>query len=227
MRCIALAEWAVALKAKVIVSVLVDAPDLSWPCPMAVGRSDLKAKVAIQDGGGGMTFAGPSIWRIIDAPPPDLSDPILCDGAGLIYPHFGAFPINGFPTFAGPQWMPLRRPFSGGSLRGAPERTNSAVGYRSEGRNVRELRGLPAHEVAAELRWAEYAVVPPSTIAYEALACATPLRLLRVDYPCADIGAAMVDARVAIWDDEQTQGAFSCPDVIDGLGAKRILEALL
>lgn len=220
MRCMALAEWAVELKAKVI--AITQESSLVWPCSLLTSGG-ISARIAIADGLSAQPGGGAQHWRIIDG---------LNDGSGpaygYIYPHFGAVPVPGFPTFVGPQWMPLRRGFEMWGPGG--KRAAAAVTYRAP----TDAWGLPLRaqtgQQAAEcFREAEAAWVPPSTVAYEALASGCALVLHRQS-GSLEIGQAMHDAAVATWWD----GTGGPPVLIkrkerpiDGLGAKRLLEALL
>lgn len=219
MRCMALAEWAVALKAKPVVCLQPGAPVLAWPCAVVSGGGDAEARVRIADGFPARDDAG--YWFIVDAPPstgPDVE--------GYIYPHFGAASADGFPTFVGPQWMPLRKVFSVAPISG---HRRGSVGYRANLPGVTELTGLPSRNVADALGQAAEAIVPPSTIAYEAMAMGCPVRLLRVGFPgCEEIGQAMVEAGAASWYDDPRPGQPPLGmRAVNPRSAERLLEALL
>ena len=230
MRCMALAEWAVELKARVIVCFAVaDYPPLAWPCPVLYGRQE-EAHVIIVDGSGPRVTHGdavPGRWYVVDGPP--VSEAYQTDALGYIYPHFGAVPVHGFPTFVGPQWMPLRLPFQYEPLN-EPRSSFAPASYRAPGSRGVKLEGMDAQDVRRTLSLASHAVVPASTVAYEALASGCPVRLLRDITPeCDQVGAAMVAAGVATWDDSADALAMPARHRygVDGLGAKRLLEALL
>ena len=223
MRCLALAQWAVELKAKVAVALPISpgAESLAWPCPVSIGNAKIRGHVSIVDG-----YPVPpaeDLWAIVDAMPTNPT------AAGFIYPHFGAVPIPGFPTFVGPQWMPLRRAFGYGHPFMGCER-KGRVSYRAP-KDLRDYEPLmgSAQDVCRALSAAEAAWVPASTVAYEALAVGCPV-VLNDAGSIPAIGDAMVEAGVATrWDGGEKPPVLKGFDfpVIDGLGAKRLLEALL
>lgn len=220
MRCMALAEWAVELKAKVVVCISLDPyVALSWPCPVSVGQP-ADATVSIGDG----SVHPAAKWHVIDAA---LKAPHY-EADGYIYPHFGAVPQLGSPTFVGPQWMPLRKRFSQGDLHS--ERSGDCVSYRASRAGYRELRGMSEAATFYALSIAPHALLPASVIAYEALTLGCPVRLLDGITPaCDEIGVAMAQAGVAVWDTLAGEKTLppGPPEGLDGLGAKRLLEALL
>ena len=208
MRCMALAEWAVELKAKVAVALQHAPGNLAWPCPVIVGAEGyaLEFKVAIGDG----RVVGPlEAWQIIDGPP-EGTDPAT---PGYIYPHFGATPVAGFPTFVGPQWMPLRKKFS----RRREDRNGVWACYRVQAPGM-----VPADDLWPQ--WAGGMLCPPSVIAYEAMALGLPVAI-HDDHEYPRIAGAMWRTGVASWADNWHQATPT--NLIDGLGAKRLLEALL
>lgn len=237
MRCYALAEAAVEMKAKVIVvRPAGEAPDaglsMAWPCPVLVGRPE-EAHVSIADGLSPSPSHGDAMagrWYITDTRP--LPAHHQNDAVGYIYPHFGAVPVPGFPTFVGPGWMPLRRAFMVSQM---PIRRLGTLMYKAPpeieraefGLHGSLCVGLPANgaaDAADLMRECYRAVVPPSTIAYEALAMGLSVELLHVAFPgCEQVGQAMVDAGVATWYGD----AAVRPPYYDGLGAARLLKALL
>lgn len=229
MRCLALAQWAVELNARVIVClpILPEMPRMPWPCPVLVGRYCNEARVTINDGSVGPLQDDPHVpvWYMIDG-----KDSWVHSGnvVGAIYPHFGARPVPGFPTFVGPSWMPLRLPFQYEPVN--EPRTFAPASYRAGERKGHVKLEGSAQDVRRTLSLATHAVVPASTVAYEALASGCPVRLLRDITPdCDRIGAAMVAAGVATWDDSSDALALPAKHRygVDGLGAKRLLEALL
>lgn len=227
MRCLALAQWAVELKAKVIVCLPV-APEtraLPWPCPVAVGRTEGNAAVSVVDGKCHvLTDRHIPAWYFVDGQDWEHDGNV----AGCIAPHFGAAPVHGFPTFVGPSWIPLRRQFSLPPAIIDNQRAKWGVTYRATRDGYHSLENRSAYDVFCALSVAREAVVPASTIAYEALTLGCPVRLLRGITPdCDRIGAAMVAEGVAVWDDDQTVATLPPMQVGDGLGAKRLLESLL
>ena len=215
MRCMALAEWAVELKAKVIVVLGDNAPVLPWPCAAKMGvGADARVKVA--DGIRMNDGQASGFWQIVDRE---------CSGdtLGWIYPHFGATPIPSKPTFVGPQWMPLRKRFSGQPFN---EHTQFKQAYHYRVEKPRDCEvDICGSDVAATLATARYLRCPPSVIAYEALALGTPV-FLHDDVPgYGHLSSAMIAAGVV------RSGEMDFPHPrrqhIDGFGAKRLLEALL
>jgi len=219
MRCLALAQWAVELKAKVLVA-LREPTAIAWPCAVLCDYEvEPEASVSVIDGTGTAEPAV-NVWAIVDELP-GAHNAIT----GFIYPHFGAEPVPGYPTFVGPSWMPLRREFSSGPWTVPGGRSDWACSYRAQREGYRDIAG---HSACWELLGqANHALVPASTIAYEALALGCPIRLLRGITPdCDRIGTAMVAEGVAVWDDEAV-ATLPPMQIGDGLGAKRLLEALL
>lgn len=227
MRCMALAQWAVELKAKAIVMLAQDAPALQWPCAVARASNKVtaKANVHIADAPGSdylHGLSGPALWRVVDVKADEPRD-----YAGYIYPHFGAEPFSILPTFVGPSWMPLRQIFSRDPAIIGKERAAWGVSYRAQRAGYKSLEGRHEYGISLALSIAREAVVPASTVAYEAFALGCPVRLLRDITPdCDRIGAAMVAEGVAVWDDEPVR-TLSPARIGDGLGAKGLLEALL
>ena len=225
MRCMALAEWAVELKAKAIVA-LGGPSSLAWPCAVALPVVSIDARVHIQDGGTNR-FGGRAVWRVVDAVPTDLTDPMLCDSAGIVYPHFGAVPVGGFPTFVGPQWMPLRP----GLANGLPPKVRQATAigsgwcrYRCEKpRGYVDLAAVPDDEWFLHY---EGVVCPPSTIAYEAMTAGMKVAI-HEEHEHKDIMLAMFKAGAAVSAEDESRHRAHTTDLIDGLGARRLLEALL
>lgn len=224
MRCYALAEWAVVLEAKPIVVLGLDAPSIAWPCPVLRGtpRVVARAKLSIIDvpaDAEALYENTASAWWITDVPEP----PERPEALGFIYPHFGAEPVLGYPTFVGPTWMPLRRRFC--HPRTSVRRTAEWARYRTD-----EPRGywdLTAEPLDNWYKRFEGVVCPPSVMAYEAMAAGVKVRL-HYDHAFPHLTAAMWEARVVGLEADVTTHRFAdVHNEIDGLGAKRLLEALL
>lgn len=231
MRCYALAEAAVEMGKKVVVGLTAPGgSDLGWPCAVALaghGQTlEIHTTVAITDGW--VPKNQGKFWTIIDAPPTDHSETVC----GYIYPHFGATPIPGYPTLYGEQWMPLRKQFREGQSNGL------GLGVYRVPQNV--VAAEPGSftlsgDTYAALLQCTRVIVPPSTIAYEALALGLRVELAYDEdqydsetLACLDsISKAMVVAGAAtMWSDSDHRPlVHHYPS--DGRGAKRILEALL
>lgn len=226
MRCYALAEAAVEMGKRVVVVLEKWAPEIEWPCAVEL-RGARTADVVIVDGKPNMS-AGPA-WFVIDEPP-ELVDPRDRHVEGYIYPHFGAVPIDGLPTFVGPRWMPLRKAFSQAAPVAKRER---ALSYRLPDDVYvlnDDVSGMTAAQVRDAMWSASEIVCPPSTIAYEAMACGCSVILSHADqlsdpHPAGEaIGEAMVAAGAATWWPDHV---VTVCDQVDGRGALRLLEALL
>lgn len=234
MRCMALAEAAVDLKARAVVVLgEVTAVAIEWPAPVLISNENAHpaADLAILDGPRDpRPYPTPNseVWRIVDERPAGVDDV-----TGFIYPHYGAAPVHEYPTFVGPEWMPLRREFvamTAAMTAVAAQRSKHLCSYKCANppQGTRKLEGLGAREVAGALRMCRGLMCPPGTIAYEGLACGAPVMLLHTDISaCEAVGTAMVAAGVASWSDTLILPARSAQSHIDGRGAIRLLEALL
>lgn len=221
MRCYALAEAAVEMGKRVLVS-LKEPTDFGWPCAVVLDSGEkawAKSVHAIVDG---VANRKNEAWYIIDnaKDATEWCDPVGPAPSGYIYPHFGASPIPGYPTLYGEQWMPLRKQFR--EMKQAPMAQESPAGYKVS-RTIEdgEAEILPISRMSRTNR----VIVPASTVAYEALAASRHVQLHDNVDGLQDIRDAMIEAGVAeMWPGEALgHGATH----IDGLGAKRILEALL
>lgn len=224
MRCYALAETAVEMKAKVIVAVAKPG-NIKWPCTVITGIMKPTMErpglfiVDASDAENDFEIAHrKNIWRIIDSPDAEMKG-----YSGAIYPHFGATPIPGYPTLYGEQWMPLRRHFR--HMDDPPGRERVA-GYKISAHIAEHDRSgqgtIPSIELMSQ---ADRVIVPASTVAYEALAAGRHVQLHDNVDGLEHVRDAMLEAGVAeMWPNEKL-----APGVkhLDGLGARRILEALL
>ena len=217
-------------------------PPLSWPCPvlLSVGAPERFSS----DVGLTILDASPesrgSVWMPGHAPCwafTDSADGHWEEASGIIYPHFGAQPIPGFPTLAGEQWMPIRKMWR---LMGRPtmEPANRcALSYRvpdevvdserTAGGGVTRLGPNNSWDDVRGLMTAAARVIcPPSTLAYEAAAAGRLVELhCEKDHPSYPIGEAMVKAGYASWWGGHVSQKHRLRLRADG--ARRILEALL
>jgi hypothetical protein len=225
MRCYALAEAAVEMGKRVIV-FLDEAHDLTWPCAVILDAELEKLqwpgfRVWVVDNPNCSIpwgADGSPVWRIIDHPDVDLAS-----YHGVIYPHFGAEPIPGYPTFYGPQWMPLRKAFRQHfPWPDMPAAHRAIATYRHKRTDFNELFGT-------EKRWwnrLDGLICPPSTIAYEAMAARISVAL-HDDHDYPHIADAMIEAGVAVPAERMGWRQAEPTTAIDGRGAIRLLEALL
>ena len=161
------------------------------------------------------------------------------DGTNRICPHFGAENRDwgAGSVCTGPRWMPLRREVVLG-----PEWSYNhkapVLTYKLPPGTVLPNNTAGIEEIEEHARWFErswwFAIVPPSTIAYELMAVGVPVLLVDPphDQP-KDIGQAMVDAGVADWwhTEMWVCGAYDFQAQvdavgIDGRGADRIADLL-
>jgi len=245
MRGLAIVEAAMRTKAKVAV-ILVghDGPphpdlfDLPWPCAVLVpgrGETPLRSDIGcvVSDCPGDRRTVTPmdesstNFWQILDGEPDDAPAWLT----GWIWPHFGAHPL-GKPTLYGPTWMPLR----GTSPRRTSPGLRKWASYRADTANVgRILLEDLAHGAVLRIfrERVDFAVLPPSTIAYEAMASGCPVYLHKNVEGLEMIGVAMVAAGAAEWHTEAghasaLNGQFpNSHKMIDGLGADRLVAAIL
>lgn len=238
MRCYALAEAAIEMKAKVLVALAAPST-IDWPCPVvmdnetgSIGNITIGVlvvdgvEVPAQEGVPGQDRA--EYWSIIDSVP---------DGSmyadGYIYPHFGATPIPGYPTFYGPQWMPLRKGFRiGNSLVGTMVGTYRHEQVEVHGGDHYSVSLEQHHDMAWALSRCSAVIVPPSTIAYEAMALNVHVNLHDAVKGYEHIATAMIEAKVAHMFTGPIKTVKSGDSVrfnsrVDGRGAIRLLEALL
>lgn len=216
MRAFALAECAVEMEAKVVVHLL-EQTTFRWPCPTFFGTAIATmptGRVGVTDGKRNDVSCVDEMWTIIDS-----SD----DGhsARVIWPHFGAEPINGCTTFYGPEWMPLRRCFRVGTCG-----TSGTLIYRAP----ESLRGM-FHELSGSedterlMRLNKRLIAPASVIAYEGNALGMTVAVFRASHVPERIRTAMIAEGAA-------RGLHSDSDspvrkIVDGHGARRLLSVLL
>lgn len=240
MRTFALAEAAVWMEKKVIVVINGDPPPLTWPCPVLMLGTDSEpsssdASLVIFDFPLNLPVVGghrQGEWRMIDVYPSEEECKALGDIGGLIYPHFGARPVEGFPTLVGQQWMPVQDKWR---IMGKPMGKEGRVLYRvpeevvgkerhGHGRVI-ELGDRGWESSSEAMAYADRVVCPPCTFAYEAAAAGRLVNLVcEPDHPSYPIGEAMVAAGYASWWGGPTQNHRM---LLKTEGAKRILEALL
>jgi hypothetical protein len=143
----------------------------------------------------------------------------------FVYPHYGhhdaldqaSLPAGVFGHW-GPAYMPLRPDFADPpTVPGSPHVLNYAL-MRDRGQELLTAEKLSGYAGV---------VSPPSTIAYEALAVGTRLWVSDELPEYAHIADAMIGAEVAEYADEYPRYAIEQRRHIDGLGAKRLLEAVL
>lgn len=223
-RAHALASWAVRLGYSV--SAVVSSPTpgwLIWPCPVwdeeSYDGEPILGRVLIADHYMPERTAGRTIAIV------DTVDAIVnlsrASEASLefVYPHFGAKPVGGAPGWYGPAYMPLRPDFAK-----PPEpdpSTPFVLGYSWHRKHARRL--LTAEKLARY----KGVIAPPSTIAYEALAVGIKLWLSDELPEYAHIARAMIESGVAVDAKEYPEYGLERRRHIDGLGAERLLEAVL
>ena len=233
MRCYAIAEAAVEMGRKVVVVLDKEAPYPVWPCVVLLDEGEDRwpdAEVSITDiprQGSRKSCRKLGAWRIVDKMPVAKE---RIGAGGYIYPHFGATPVPGYPTLYGEQWMPLRKQFRGGKATGTETGTYRQPDDIEPG--AIKLQG----DTASALRRCIRATVPPSTIAYEAMAMGVNVELsYDPDEYTEDmaaildrIAAAMVAGGAArMWTPDLHRASRTKANPIDGRGAIRILEVLL
>lgn len=229
MRCFAIAQAATEKSKKVAVVLQQEESGLAWPCPVLLSKTRaLESAVAIVDGFENQgAWPAEEIWFIVDRTP-TLPD----HGHGYIWPHFGAQPIENRPTLVGPRWMPLRKVFR--QIHQSKAKAETWGGYRVPQERREGIVAFP--EGTDPWPWLETTtglVCPPSTIAYEAMSQGRPV-LIHDGHSYPEIARAMFAAGVAASLDiaplpasHRDILAESGRRAVDGMGAQRIVEALL
>lgn len=212
----------------------------SWPRPVLGGshvdwvlpRIRTGADVVVYDGVGPLDSALGNRFVAFD----DLGNLAAAPRGGtstlVVSPHFGADPAMypGRAALCGPKWMPLNLE----GIKRALSLVARPVTYRLPASlDTVTLGGLPHHDAIRNLSVAPYAVLPPSTIAYEAIAMRVPVRLHTEALPATPmgralerVGDAMVDAGAATWWGEPERIPRGPPGMVDDRGADRLLDFL-
>lgn len=218
---------------------------LDPPCP--VGGFELPPEgtrlpqIILADGvARRVTEMGVGEWNVVDHGTP-------LEGINRICPHFGAESRDwGAGMVAtGPQWMPLRREVMDYShiIYNAD---GKILTYRAGAENIVDWKetadedAVTLFDVSPQFKWWEhgpyrYAIVPPSTIAYECMALGIPVLLVPLEGQSTEIGDAMVKAGVAEW---YSDAGLSLPGHldpmaelahkhVDGRGAERVANLLM
>lgn len=255
MRTLAVAE---ALEGRASVRWLTSTPEairgLDPPCPVGTKSEGVGQLAWTEPSAWVLTDGKPTeelaeeracAWEVVD----------FGTGEGRlsrICPHFGAESRDwGSGMVAtGPRWMPLRRDFVRDAqidcdwldLNYEPyAKDGKLLTYRADAVNA--LAGMPDKDVvslfdvnAKDRKWwtegpYRYAIVPPSTIAYECMALGIPVLLVPVEGQSREIGDAMVAAGVAYW---YSDGGGDLEPIakrarkhVDGWGAERVANLLL
>lgn len=243
-RMLAISQYALKEKA----SVCVTGPGIrliDWPVPFHAGKP--KGAVHIMDGGfsvdylSAMDHRSSSVYHVVDTPyarPPMGGS----DDVGVIVPHpFDHVELRYFngPMLVGEQYYPIREEFTLANpdlnvgIRGLrpigyrlPER------YRGEYRDLAE-ENLPLGDTIYFMGSAPKFICPPSVVAYECFTLGT--RVMLHDEVDPEVHSRITDALVAKGFAERMDPKPGDPvfvsnrksPKIDGLGAQRILRAIL
>lgn len=236
MRILALAQQAKEMGVKALICGRPDS-GLNWPFPLCRtasaphnivdGKMDLTETAAVAISG--------YTWFIMDRTAM-VSEIGYDEGVGVIIPHDFVFEeLPACKALLGSSFYPLRAQFASGPCVGI--RGRRPLGYRLPERYKGEYRDLADENlVVGDMIYfmgsAPKFICPPSVVAYECLALGTPIMLHdEVDPEHAAITDALVAkgwaTRVIPKPGDKTVVRMSGSKHIDGLGAARILEAIL